>query len=195
MYALNVMIICDDKKKITYYNAGWPGSTHDNRVFRNSKVFYNRGEYFSTNEYLLGDSAYSASPVMVQSFKKQASVATLPPNHEFFNTCLAKVRISSEHCIGMLKGRFQCLKRNNIKLRNSPSEVRELVDLIGSCTVLHNLLINYEEEVIPASWYCDISEEIDWGLYDEEEEDIAEVTDDIGDRRQYVFNSFVNNYL
>ena len=194
-YALNVMIICDDKKRILYYNAGWPGSTHDNRVFRNSKLFYNRGEYFSKHEYLLGDSAYSASPVMVQAFKKQASVATLPANNEYFNTCLAKVRISSEHCIGMLKGRFQCLKQNNIKLRNSPTEVKRLVQLIGSCTVLHNLLIDYEEEEIPASWYVDISEGIDWELYDEEEEDIAEVTDDLEDRRKYVYNSFINNYL
>ena len=116
MYALNVLIICDDKKIITYYNTGWPGSTHDNRVFRNSQVFYNRVDYFSQNEYLLGDSAYSSSPIMVQPLKKQASVATLPPNHEFFNTHLAKVRISSEHCIGMLKGRFKSMRRNNIKL-------------------------------------------------------------------------------
>ena len=31
-YALNVLIVCDDKAKITYYYGGWPGSTHDNRV-------------------------------------------------------------------------------------------------------------------------------------------------------------------
>ena len=116
MYALNVMIICDDKKRVTYYNAGWPGSTHDNRVFRNSKLFYNRERYFSQKEYLLGDSAYSASPIMVQSFKKQAAVADLPPNHEFFNTCLAQVRIASEHCIGILKGRFQCLKKKQYQI-------------------------------------------------------------------------------
>jgi hypothetical protein len=38
-YALNVMVVCDDQRRITYYYAGWPGSTHDNRVFRNSKLF------------------------------------------------------------------------------------------------------------------------------------------------------------
>jgi hypothetical protein len=32
-YALNVLVVCDDKKCIPYYYAGWPGSTHDNRVF------------------------------------------------------------------------------------------------------------------------------------------------------------------
>ena len=195
MYALNVMIICDDKKRIIFYNAGWPGSTHDNRVFRNSNIFYNRGNYFSKREYLLGDSAYSVSTIMVQSFKKQASVANLPGNHEFFNTCLANVRITSEHCIGVLKGRFGCLKKNNIKLKDSKEQVKELVELIGSCVVLHNLLIDYEEDEIPSNWYEDISDDIDWALYDEEEELIADITDEKEDRRKYVFNSLINNYL
>jgi hypothetical protein len=35
-YALNVMVVCDDRKRVTYYNAGWPGATHDNQDFRNS---------------------------------------------------------------------------------------------------------------------------------------------------------------
>ena len=195
MYSLNVMIVCDDQKRVIYYNAGWPGSTHDNRVFRNSKLFYDRGSYFSQKEYLLGDSAYSASPIMVQAFKKQAAEAELPPNNEFFNTCLAQVRIASEHCIGILKGRFMCLKRNNIKLKDSKAEVKELVDLVGACIVLHNLLKNYEEEDIPSSWYDNMNDDIDWGLYDEEEEHIAAVTADKEDRRKYVFNSVINNFL
>ena len=194
-YALNVMVVCDDNKRIIYYNAGWPGSTHDNRVFRNTDLYLNRGEYFSKCEYLLGDSAYSASPVMVQAFKKQTTEAELTGHREFFNTALAQVRISSEHCIGMLKGRFRCLKRNNIKLKKETKEVKELVDLVGACIVLHNLLINYDECNIPSSWYDENVDDIDWTLYDEEEEDIAEVTENNGDRRKYVYNSIVNNYL
>lgn len=195
MYCINVMIVCDDKKRIIFYNAGWPGSTHDNRVFRNSKLFYNRDRYFSHHEYLLGDSAYSASPIMVQAFKKQASTAELPRQHKFFNTCLAQTRIASEHCIGILKGRFKCLKQINIKLKDSREEVKEVVDLIGSCVVLHNLLINYEEDEIPSTWYDEIHDEIDWCLYDEEEEEIPAVTGHNEDRRQYVYNSIVNNFL
>ena len=98
-------------------------STHDNGwVLRNSQLFYNRGEYFDHHKYLLGDSAYSASPIMAQA--------------------LAQVQIASEHCIGILKGQFKCLRRNNIKLKDSPKEVKEVVDLIGACVVLYNLLIN-----------------------------------------------------
>ena len=193
-YALNVMIVCDDKRRVIYYNAGWPGSTHDNRVWRNSNLFKKRGDYFSHLEYLLGDSAYSHSPVMVQAFKKQHSQAELPQRNEFFNTCLAQVRIASEHCIGILKGRFKCLKCNNIKLKNDKKEVKQLVDLIGACIVLHNLLINYEEDDIPADWYEQVDDEIDWCMYDEEEEEIDRVTEEGTYRRQYVYNSIVNNF-
>ena len=189
------MIICDDQNRVLYFNAGWPGSTHDNRVFRNSDIFTNREDYFSEYEYLLGDSAYSASSVMVQAFKKDASTACLPGDKEFFNTALAQVRITSEHCIGMIKGRFRCMKRNNIKLKHSKQEVKELVELIGACLTMHNLLIEYDETDIPSNWYNEMENNIDWRLYDEEEEDIAHVREDGTDRRQYVFNSLINNYL
>jgi hypothetical protein len=194
VYALNVMIICDHRRRITYYYAGWPGSTHDNRVFRNSKVFKNRMDYFNFGEYLLGDSAYSHSSIMVQSFKKLIGVAELPPTEEFFNTMLAHVRITSEHCIGILKGRFGCLKRNNIRIRKGKKEIKHLVDLIGACIVLHNLLINYDEVDIPKRWYDELSDAIDWTLYDEEDEMISTVDAVGANRRNVVYNSIINNY-
>jgi hypothetical protein len=194
-YALNVMIVCDDRKRVTYYNAGWPGSTHDNRVFRNSRLFRKREEYFRYGEYLLGDSAYSCSSIMVQSFKKFPGAASLPRDQENFNTLLAQVRISSEHCIGILKGRFQCLKRNNIKLKDSPKEVKELVDLIGACIVIHNLLINYDEDTIPKKWYTQMEEEIDWSLFDENDQNISNVNKERASRRKIVFDSIINTYF
>ena len=193
-YALNVMIVCDDRSRVLYYNAGWPGSTHDNRVFRNSNLFIKRGEYFSHQEYLLGDSAYSSSTVMVQAFKKDVSHAELASDKEFFNTRLAQVRITSEHCIGILKGRFRCMKRNNIKLRKDKNDVKRLVDLIGACIIMHNLLIQYDENDIPEEWYDTMELNIDWTGYDEEEDDIPIVTVDNGDRRKYVYESVVNNF-
>jgi hypothetical protein len=194
-YALNVMVVCDDCKHVTYYNARWPGSTHDNRVFRNSRLFKNREEYFQFGEYLLGDSAYSCSSVMVQSFKKVPGQAMLPLDKENFNTLLAQVHIASEHCIGILKGRFQCMKRNNIKLKQTAKEVKELVDLIGACIVIHNLLINYEEDDIPAEWYSQMEEEIDWSLFDEEDHHIANVDQEGANRRTVIFDLIINNYF
>ena len=87
------------------------------------------------------------------------------------------------------------MKRNNIKLKDDEKEVKEIVDLIGSCIIMHNLLIDYDEDDIPSSWYDSIEKNIDWSLYDENEERIEEVTQDNTDRRQYVYNSLINNFL
>jgi hypothetical protein len=111
---------------------------------------------------------------MVQAFKKHMLTSCLPTDEKQFNTELAKVRIASEHCIGILKGRFQCLKHNNIKLKGGKEEVKELVDLIGACIVIHNLLINYNEDKIPKEWYERMKDDIDWTKYDESEDNISQ---------------------
>jgi DDE superfamily endonuclease len=64
---------------------------------------------FSPKEYLLGDSAFTASDIMIPPFKSTPG-NELPSNYSAFNTLLAKPRVKSEHCIGMLKGRFPFLK-------------------------------------------------------------------------------------
>ena len=192
---MNVLIICDDKGKITYIYAGWPGSTHDNWVLRNSRLYVKREDYFSPLEYILGDSAYSSSSVMVQSFKKTHNEGRLPRDKEFFNTHLAKVRIRSEHCIGMLKGRFQCLKGMNTFIRDGKKDVKHIVDIISSCAVLHNLLLNYKDEV-PQEWYEDLMNETDFSISDDIENinTVGGVGEDEECRRTAVFNSVIENF-
>ncbi len=38
-------------------------------------------------------------------------------------------------------------------------------------------------------------DEIDWTMYDEEEEVIPEVEEHEQDRRKFVYNSLINNYI
>jgi hypothetical protein len=192
-YALNVMIVCDDQRRITYYYAGWPGSSHDNRVWRNSKLFLNRCKYFSHLEYLLGDSTYSNSIIMVQAFKKRMQTSVLPPDQHAFNTALAKVQIVSEHMIGILKARFPSMKQMNIQFREGKKEIKELVNLIGSCAVIHNFCINYNDQ-IPQEWYDEIAEQINWTQYDEDKENIAGINSDGGNCRETAFKTFFNHY-
>jgi hypothetical protein len=194
-YALNLMVVCDDNRRIIYYYAGWPGSTHDNRVWRNSKLFLKRHQFFSHMEYLLGDCAYSHSSVMVQAFKKLSATAVLPRNEHNFNTMLAQVRIVSEHCIGVLKGRFACLKHNDIQFKKGKKEVKDLINLITSSIILHNLMIRYDEPDIPEEWYDKMRDDIDWSCYDEEQVEIPDVDQEEAVRREFVFNSIVNNYF
>jgi len=53
-YGINCTIICDDNGKILDYYAGWPGCTHDSRVWTNSKWFLHPEMFFSHMDYLLG---------------------------------------------------------------------------------------------------------------------------------------------
>ena len=81
--SLNVQVICDDKRKVLYYYGGWPGSVHDNRAWKNCRIFKSASTYFGEGEYLVGDCAYSKCNVMVQTFKKLPGISNLTQEQEF----------------------------------------------------------------------------------------------------------------
>ena len=139
---------------------GWPGLTHDNRAWRNSKISLDAPDFFSDGEYLLGDSAYSACRYIVQSFKKVAGADKLDHDEEFFNAKLGLICVKSEHCIGILKNRFPILKRisTTIKGRNS---VKRVMDLVECGTILHNLLLDFEDNM-PKEWMEELEEGHYW---------------------------------
>lgn len=139
-YSMSTLVICDDQRRITYYLAGWAGSSHDNRIFRNSDLFQNPDEYFSDSEYIIGDSAYSNTPFCVTTFKKLPN-AVLTEHQEIFNTAISRPRVVSEHTIGILKGRFPWLRHIRMKITNDPLSIPKILMVIDSCVILHNLLI------------------------------------------------------
>ena len=119
-YSVVMLVICDEKRRILYYHVGWPGSVHDNRVWRNCKLCIQQDKYFSSNDYLIGDSAFTTSNIMVPAYKKLPG-APMSNNQTIFNTYLAKPRVESEHCIGLLKGRFPFLKHINVQISGKKS--------------------------------------------------------------------------
>ena len=157
---------------------------------RNTQLFKNKAEYFGLNEYLLGDSAYSSSQIMVQALKKNRGQYDLPIRKKRFNTLLAEVRIKSEHCIGILKGQFPCLRRINVLIRKGRRQLKYIVDIVTVCIILHNLMINYKDK-IPQEWYNEINKEINWDIYDDHNID----NDMEIDRRNEVFKHIQKFYL
>jgi hypothetical protein len=195
-YAINVQIICDDQKRIRYVFGGWwPGSTHDNRAWRNCKVFRNFKKYFQNGEYLLSDSAYSSSAIIVALFKKMAGELGLTNEQSFFNTeVVGRICVVSEHCIGILKKQFPCLKCLNIQIEGKET-MKEAMALFESLCILHNILIDFKEE-IPDTWYEDIDSERYWT-----EEYCPVVTRSFNqnevesaDKRDSVFRAYIENY-
>ena len=125
----------------------------------------------------LGDSAFKPCEVMVPAFKKPF-MAELDAYKSFFNTKLAKPRIRSEHCIGVLKGRFQLLK----KLRTivaAKSDMVRLNKIVTAAAVLHNLML---QETCPEDWIF-MEEELE--DTDELNSAASECTDE---RRQQLFS-------
>jgi DDE superfamily endonuclease len=93
----------------------------------------------------VGDSAFENDWFMVSAFKKQAN-SQLPDNHEKFNKMMAKLKILSEHCIGMLKGRFPWLRHIQLIISEEKRSLKRILWLIDASVILHNMLIAFGEE-------------------------------------------------
>jgi DDE superfamily endonuclease len=117
-YSITALIYCDHKRRIRHYLAGYPGSAHDNRVFKKSKPARTPNQFFSPREYCIGDSAFENHWFMVSAFKKPQGEA-MSRECEMFNEKLAKLQIITEHCIGILKGRFPWLRSIRLKLKEN----------------------------------------------------------------------------
>jgi len=156
-YSLTAMIVNDDKKRIRYYLAGFPGSAHDNRVYRNTDLGKTPNEYFGNHFFLLADSAITNSSTVVASFKCPQG-HTLTPEQERFNSLLGSCRVTSEHTIGILKGRFQFLRGIPMKVTNKKKSIRRILRVIDCCVILHNFLMDKHDEV-PDEWLEELNDD------------------------------------
>ena len=174
-YTLTVMIVCDYDRKIRCYHSGYPGSAHDNRVYRNMDLYQNPKKYFSENEFNLGDSAFSNSPFMVSSYKKQSG-EEIPEEHERFNHLLSTVRMRSEHTIGILKGRFPWLRSIRMKITKKKRSLRRILRLLDATIILHNMLLTFKENMDVTVWIDEEKDDISLCDAEGREEDMSELT-------------------
>lgn len=171
-YSLSVMIINDDMKRIRMYNAGNPGCVHDSRIYSQMPLFTQPDQYFNNQRYfILGDSAFVNSPTMVTSYKAPRGHA-LSKDQEAFNTSLGRIRVTSEHTIGMLKARFPILRSLPMRITNNKNSVRRIIRIIECCIILHNILIDLKDN-IPDDWY-------------EDEDNDSDIANEVG---EYTFSS------
>jgi DDE superfamily endonuclease len=80
---------------------------------------------------------------MIPPFKSSAGTS-LSRNRTAFNTMLSKPRVKSEHCIGILKGRFPFLKDIWLLLVTKEDMTR-IIDYVRGSIVLHNFLLKSDE--------------------------------------------------
>ncbi|KAH9103773.1 hypothetical protein LEN26_015205 [Aphanomyces euteiches] len=142
-YGMAGMVVCDDKKRVRFMDLGWPGAVHDMRVWSNSKLGTQPWTYFNHLEFLLVDSGYILCDYLLPSYKRVRGLR-LSDKQLNFNTRVAQCRSVNEHCIGLLKGRFQSLR--GMRMDISKTEAAKMMILYIRCdAILNNLLIDMND--------------------------------------------------
>ncbi len=69
-HSINVQVVVDNRCCFTQINAQWPGSTHDSRVLRESRLadVFERQRPGQGEGYLLGDTGYPSKPWLLTPF-------------------------------------------------------------------------------------------------------------------------------
>lgn len=96
--------------------------------------------FFQGEEFAWADSAY---PVNVRTIPVHKEPASSIPRNTRFDKAVAHLRIRSEHCMGALKGRWQCLRGLRLEINCNADHIRAC-DWIMVCIILHNLIIDIE---------------------------------------------------
>ncbi|XP_026462664.1 putative nuclease HARBI1 [Ctenocephalides felis] len=137
-YSIHIQAVCDDQKKIIDVCIGNPGSVHDARIFRKSKLGSNLIQKCG-HFILLGDNGYPLNANLMTPYKNTHGLTVIQKN---FNKKLSSNRIKIEHTFGMLKQKFKQLY--HLKLRN----ITLISHFIRACCVLYNMSLTDEFEYL-----------------------------------------------
>ncbi|XP_012521852.3 protein ALP1-like [Monomorium pharaonis] len=110
---------------------GYPGSVHDARVLRESRLYECLQKICPSRSYILGDSAYPCLECLIVPYRDNGHLTRV---QRHFNSKLSSCRVVIENAFGCLKQRFRQLY--HFKLRN----IVRMVQIIHACCVLHNLI-------------------------------------------------------
>ena len=154
-YRLNIQVICCDCLRMAWltiiqidsvpsnlctvdYVHGFTGLTHDTTVFEHSAAVKYEVWFFDGEEFAWTDSAYGMSPWSIPVHKEPASWLW---SNTIFDAQVSQLWAQSEHCIGELKGWFQCLCGLRVSINSYKDHVHAL-QWITVAIILHNLIID-----------------------------------------------------
>jgi hypothetical protein len=157
--------------RIADYSLGLTGSAHDATAFQHTTAIKHPDLLFDGEEFAWADSAYAVSTHTIPVHKRPAS---LDPANALFDRVLAQLRVRSEHCMGALKGRFQCLRGLRVNI-NSNSEHAYALRWITVAIILHNLIIDVEGNSFASHFLTDHGHEQEFedrgGQHEPQEDD------------------------
>lgn len=141
-YVLNLYAVCDSSWRFIYFLCEWLNSQHDQRIFAAEDLHKRLDSYFSDDQYLLKDSAYINSSILITLYK---SSHTKRSEIRRFNKRLSRIRIDIEHAFEILKDRWKSLTELRIRVQNKKSYIY-VIRWIIACVVLHNILLKIQND-------------------------------------------------
>ena len=158
------------------YSVGFTGSAHDATAFEHTAAALHPDWMFKGAEFAYVDSAYPLGKHTIPVHKKPAS---LQRENAIFDHLVSHLRVRSEHCMGALKGRFQCLRGLRVAINDASDHIRAC-RWIQVAIILHNIIIDIEGSASGAQFttmHTPDDEEEDSGLADEMEDSMLEDAD------------------
>ena len=146
-HSIVLMAVCDERLMFTDVCAGWPGSVHDSRIFKNSPLGRDLTEgtrVLPDGCFLVGDSAFQLEPWLMTPFRNSQmgddGRGATPAAKRYYNHNLSSARVVIEHTFGVLKARFRRLRFLETK------SVRKAVDIVCAACVLHNICMRSDDD-------------------------------------------------
>ncbi|XP_036146300.1 putative nuclease HARBI1 [Monomorium pharaonis] len=152
--------VSDYEGKILATNVAHGGRTHDARVWRASILSNHMQEMYVAGRkdaWLLGDSAYPLLPYLMTPKLNEPEGS---PSARY-TQCHIRARFCVERCIGVLKGRWRCLRKER-SLHYAPEVAARIVN--AAC-VLHNVAVKYRVPE-PDLYYDEIDQEFPEVIHD-----------------------------
>ena len=132
-FSINCQATCSADMLITNIVAHWPASTHDARIFAESRI-KNMFDDGHCKGILVGDAGYPCLPFLMTPVARP-----LTQNQRRYNRAHILTRNVIERVFGVLKRRFSCLYFG-LRLKMETS-----LCVIITCCVLHNIAIMHRE--------------------------------------------------
>ncbi|GMF55264.1 unnamed protein product [Phytophthora fragariaefolia] len=97
--SFNVPIVCNEGKVIVHAFTGWPGSCCDSTVFSKTPLAQHPEQFFSGDQYRIGDTSYTLSTRLITPYKLQAASKA---ENAFYKEVILSAHVLNENWIDLI---------------------------------------------------------------------------------------------
>lgn len=134
--SLQLQVVANHKLIFMDIDCGYPGSVHDARVFRNSRLKTRLdGGALPDKFHLLGDSAYPFKPYLLVPYRDNGHLDAMQKTYNYKHS---STRVDVERAIGLLKGKWGRLRMLDM------TSIKDVPYVILFACMLHNFVIQQQ---------------------------------------------------